>query len=66
EPGEVDWIELFLNPTRLMPLVDEIIRLSPKLVWCQLGVINEEFNQKMKEANIPYIVDYCPRRDWNQ
>ncbi len=63
-PGEVDWIDIFVNPKRLMGLVDEIIRLSPKLVWCQLGVVDEEFNRKMDEANIPYIADYCPKRDW--
>ena len=64
DKGEVDWIDLFVNPNRLLDMVDDIINLSPKLVWCQLGVINEEFNQKLEAANIPYIVDFCPKQEW--
>jgi len=60
-PGDVDWIDLFVNPTRLMGLLDEILRLKPKLVWCQLSVINEEFNAELDKAGIPYIANACPK-----
>lgn len=59
--GDIDWVDLFVNPTRLMGLLDEIIRLKPKLVWCQLGVINEAFNAELDKAGIPYIADACPK-----
>lgn len=65
EPGEVDWIDLFVNPARLMDLMDDILRLKPKLVWCQLGVVNEEFNAKLEEAGIDYIADHCPKIEWS-
>ena len=42
-PGEADWLDLFVNPTRLLSLLPEVIRLNPKLVWCQIGVVNESF-----------------------
>lgn len=61
EKNQVDWIDLFVNPQKLMEFVDEIIRLSPKLVWCQLGVVNDHFNKKLEEAGIPYIADRCPK-----
>ncbi len=64
-PGEVDWIDLFLNPTRLPDLLPEILRLQPKLLWCQLGVVNEEFNQAIEQAGIPLIFDHCPKIEWN-
>ena len=64
-PGQVDWIDIFLNPTRLMPLVDEIVRLQPKLVWCQIGVVNEEFNQTLEAAGIAVIADHCPKIEWS-
>ena len=60
-PGDVDWIDLFVNATRLMGLLDEILRLKPKLVWCQLGVVNEAFNAELDKAGIPYIADACPK-----
>ncbi len=63
-PGEVDWVDLFVNPQRLMDLAEEILRLSPKLVWCQIGVVNEEFNRVLKTAGIPFIADVCPKMEW--
>ncbi|MDT8445413.1 MAG: CoA-binding protein [bacterium] len=65
-PGEVDWIDLFLNPDRLMDLVDEIKRLKPKLVWCQIGVVNEEFNALIEGAGIPLIANVCPKIEWSR
>ncbi len=65
-PGSVDWIDLFVNPTRLMDLLDDIIKLSPKLVWCQIGVVNEEFNQALEKSRIPYIADVCPKMEWKE
>ena len=59
--GDVDWIDMFVAPQRLMGFADDAVRLSPKLVWCQIGVVNEEFNKKLEEANIPYIANLCPK-----
>lgn len=61
DPQTIDWIDLFVNPSRLMDFADAIVNLSPKLVWCQLGVVNERFNTAMENANIPLIVDACPK-----
>ena len=59
--GEVEWIDVFLNPGRLMGIIDEVIRIKPKMVWCQIGVINEEFNKRLEAAGIDYITDVCPK-----
>jgi len=61
---EIDWIDIFLRPDRLEALLPEILRLSPKLVWCQIGVVNESFNQQLNAAKIPYIADLCPKMEW--
>ncbi len=61
EPGSVDWVDLFVNPDRLLDFAEDIVKLSPNLVWCQIGVVNEEFNKLMEKANIPYIANVCPK-----
>ena len=61
QPGDVDWIDMFVGPARLMGFLDEILRLAPGMVWCQIGVVNEEFNQKLEAANIPYVANICPK-----
>jgi hypothetical protein len=65
-PGAVDWVDLFVNPKRLMDLATGITTLSPKLVWCQIGVVNHQFNQSLEKAGIPYIADVCPKMEWEQ
>ena len=65
-PDEVDWIDLFVNPNRLDDLQEEVVRLSPKFVWCQIGVVNEAFNQRLEKEKIPYIADVCPKQVWKK
>ncbi len=66
DPDVIDWVDFFVGPGRLPDFVNEIIRLSPKLVWCQIGVVNENFNQRLKNAHIPYIADVCPKMEWKE
>lgn len=61
EQDRVDWVDLFVNPARLMDLVNDLISLKPGLVWCQIGVVNDEFNRKLTENGIDYIADVCPK-----
>ncbi len=65
-PGNADWIDLFVNKNRLGDLIDDIIRLNPKLVWCQIGVVDEAFNQALAKAGIPFIADVCPKMEWEK
>ena len=59
--GSVDWIDLFVHQARLVGMAEEIIRIAPKLVWCQIGVVDEEFNQLIEDAGVPLIANVCPK-----
>ncbi|MBU2512218.1 CoA-binding protein [bacterium] len=59
--GEIDWIDFFVNPSRLMDFSATVLKLSPKLVWCQIGVVSEPFNQELDKAGIPFIANVCPK-----
>lgn len=60
-PNDVDWIDFFVNPAKLMDFSADVLQLKPKLVWCQIGIVNDLFNQELLNANIPYIADVCPK-----
>lgn len=66
EPDDVDWVDFFVGPGRLPDFANDIIRLSPKLVWCQIGVVNPRFNQRLENARIPFIADVCPKMEWKE
>ncbi len=58
----MDVIQVFRNSTALALLADEILSLpwTPKMVWCQQGVVDFHFQQKLEKAGVPVVMDACP------
>jgi predicted CoA-binding protein len=40
-------------------IVDEAIALHPKLIWLQLGVVDDAAGQRAEAAGIAFIQDHC-------
>lgn len=58
-PFEVDMANLFLNPTRIPPVVDQAIHKGIPVIWMQVGVVHNEAAQKAREAGIQVIMNQC-------
>ena len=60
--GAVDIIQVFRNSSRLTDLADEILALPwlPKMVWCQQGVVDISFQERLEQAGISVVMDACP------
>lgn len=61
-PQPVEIIQVFRNSSALPGLGEEILKLSwkPKLVWCQQGVVDFLFQQRLEKAGILVVMDACP------
>ena len=40
-------------------MVDESIKVKPKAIWMQLGVINEEAGKKASNSGMTVVMDKC-------
>ncbi len=56
---EVDIVNIFLRSDNVLPVVQEAININAKVVWMQLGVINEEAAQLALAAGLKVIQDKC-------
>jgi len=58
-PGPVEVVDLFRKSADVPPLVDEAIEIGAKVIWMQLGVINEEAAAKAQAAGLEVVMDRC-------
>ncbi len=62
-PFSVDMADLFLNPTRIPPVIEQCIRIGIKTVWMQLGIVHNEAASKAREAGIEVVMNRCTMRE---
>jgi len=58
-PGDIDLVDVFRRPTDLEPHLGDILAKKPKAVWLQLGIRNDAFAEKLRQAGIEVVQDRC-------
>ncbi len=55
----IDIVDIFRDPKAVPPIVEDAIAVHAKVVWMQLGVINEAAAQRAREAGLEVVMDTC-------
>lgn len=57
-PG-IEIVDIFRNPKHVPPIVEEAIAIGAKVIWMQLGIVNEEAARRAIEAGLDVVMDRC-------
>ncbi len=59
----IDIIDIFRKSEQVLPIVEEAIKLNPKVIWMQEGVINFEAAELAKKNNVNVVMDRCMKKE---
>ena len=62
-PDAVEVVDIFMNPKRVPPVVDQAIEIGAKAVWMQLGVVDNASARKAREHGIQVVMNRCMMAD---
>jgi len=58
-PFDVDMADLFINPKKVSPIVEQAIEKKIPVIWMQLGVVNNEAARKARQAGAKVVMNRC-------
>jgi predicted CoA-binding protein len=56
---KIEIVDIFRRPEEVSAAVEGAIRVGAKVVWMQLGVINEPAAEKARAAGLTVVMDAC-------
>ncbi len=62
----VDIVDVFRPSKEAIIYANKAIRLSPKALWLQYGIHNDEAKKISENANIKYISDKCIKQEYQK
>jgi len=65
-PDPIDIVDIFRRSDQVAPVVDDAIAVGAKIVWMQLGVIDETAAAKAQQAGLLVVMDRCPAIEYRR
>ena len=63
-PGKVDIVDVFRKPQDCVPIAREAVEIGAKVLWMQIGVINDEAARVAEAAGLEVVMDRCVKIEY--
>ncbi|MBN1329423.1 MAG: CoA-binding protein [Candidatus Heimdallarchaeota archaeon] len=58
-PINVDIVDIFRPSGETPSVVEQAVKIKPKLIWLQKGISNEQAKKIAKKHGIKFVMDHC-------
>lgn len=58
-PFAIDLVDVFRRPQDCVPIAEDAVAIGAKVLWLQLGVLNEEAQRLAAAAGLTVVADRC-------
>lgn len=65
-PPPIDMVDIFRRSSEVAPIVDEAIRVNARILWMQLGVVDEAAAERARAAGLIVVMDRCPAIEYRR
>jgi len=63
-PESIDVVDCFRKPEEIPAIADEAIEIGAKVLWMQLGIVNEEAAEKARAAGLEVVMNRCMKIEY--
>ena len=60
-PERMDMVDVFRAKDAVIEVTEEAIKVGAKVLWTQLGIVNEEASELAKSAGLKVVMNRCPK-----